>query len=206
MSKRRRRSASPDFGDDERYDRIAHRIRIAAWGILVPTLVVAAFLWKAPEHEIPSTVLRAAVIYVFVLAVMRLAGKRTLAELTAFDLVVILIISEAIQPALTADDSRLVSAVLIVLTILAIDAALGILKDKSRTAAKVLDDIPSVLVRDGVVNQDALDREKIDEDDIMEAARHQLGLESFDQVRFAILERTGGISIIPWGTGTTPAR
>jgi uncharacterized membrane protein YcaP (DUF421 family) len=198
----RRRSS---FGEDERFDRVAHRIRVTAWSVILPLLLLGAFVWKVPGHAVPSTVLRAAIIYSFVLVVVRLAGKRTLAELSTFDLVVLLIVSEAIQPALVADDTRIVSAMLLVMTIVAIDAVLGLVKHSSRRAARLLDDIPSVLVRDGVVNREAMDRDRIEEDDIMEAARRQLGLESFDQVRFAILERTGGISVIPW-SATPPAR
>ena len=201
---KRRGASRPRFGDDEQFDRIAHRIRVGTWAVLLPALIVAAFFWQTPNHELPSSVLRAAIIYVFVLAVMRLAGKRTLAELSTFDLVVLLIMSEAIQPALVADDTRIISAMLIVLTILGIDAALGLLKEKSPMSSKVLDDVPSVLVRDGVVNMEAMERERIDKDEILEAARHQLGLQSFDQVRFAVLERTGGISIIPWPSDATP--
>ena len=78
------------------------------------------------------------------------------------------------------------------------------MKFKSQKASELLDDIPTVLVRDGVADRDALTRERLDEDDIMEAARRRLGLERFDQVRFAILERTGGISVIPWPPDATP--
>lgn len=78
------------------------------------------------------------------------------------------------------------------------------MKFKSQKASELLDDIPTVLVRDGVADRDALMRERLDEEDIMVAARHRLGLERFDQVRFAILERTGGISVIPWPPDATP--
>jgi uncharacterized membrane protein YcaP (DUF421 family) len=135
---------------------------------------------------------------------MRLAGKRTLAEMSTFDLVVILIISEAIQPAMTADDTRMTTAVLLVLTILATDAMLGLVKDRSQTANRLLDDIPTVLVKEGKLRREAMARERIEEDDILEAAREKLGLDSLDQIRFALLERTGGISIIPWPTESTP--
>jgi uncharacterized membrane protein YcaP (DUF421 family) len=188
----------PHFGESEAFDRIAHRIRVAAWWIILPALGVAAFLWKAPGNGVPSTVLRAAIIYVFVLVVVRLAGKRTLAELSTFDLVVLLILSEGIQPALVSDDSRLTSAMIIVLTIVGIDALFGLVKYRSTAASKLLDDIPTVLVRDGIVNEKAMARERLDTDDILEAARRQMGLEHFEEVRFAILERTGGISVIPW--------
>jgi uncharacterized membrane protein YcaP (DUF421 family) len=167
-------------------------------------LIAASFFWTTPGHAVPSTVLRASIIYLFVLVVMRLAGKRTLAEMSTFDLVVLLVLSEAIQPALVADDTRVTSAMLIVLTIVGIDALLGLVKDKSHKASQLLDDIPTVLVRNGVMNERAMERERLDQDDIMEAARRQLGLERLDQVRFAILERTGGISIIPWTPDTTP--
>jgi len=204
MTTSRRRSNTPHFGDSERFDRQEHRLRVAAWWIVLPALVIAAFLWKTPDHAVPSTVLRAAILYVFVLAVVRLTGKRTLAKLTTFDLVVLLIMSEAVQPALVAEDTRITSTILIVMTLVGIDALLGLVKFKSHQASLLLDDLPSVLVRDGVRNDDAMARERIGEDDIMEAARRQMGLETFDQVRFAILERTGGISIIPWAPDATP--
>jgi uncharacterized membrane protein YcaP (DUF421 family) len=194
----------PHFGENEQFDRIAHRVRSGGWLVVVPLLLVGAFTVTVPSHAVPSTVARASILYVLVLFVIRLAGKRTLAELSTFDLVVLLIMSEAIQPALVADDTRITSAMLIVLTFVAIDALLGVVKFKSQKASEVLDDIPTVLVRDGVTDQDALTRERLDEDDIMEAARHRLGLERFNQIRFAILERTGGISVIPWPPDATP--
>jgi uncharacterized membrane protein YcaP (DUF421 family) len=193
-----RQSPAPQFGDDERFDRAAHRLRMIAWWIVLPLLAVGAFTNQAENHAVPSAVLRAAIIYGFVLLIVRLAGKRTLAELSTFDLVVLLIMSEAIQPALVAEDTRITSAMLLVSTFVALDFFLAMLKDKSPGANRALDDIPTVLVRDGKVNHEALTRERVDEEDIMEAARRDHGLERFEQVRFAILERTGGISIIPW--------
>ena len=201
-----RPSPAPQFGDDERFDRVAHRLRMIAWWIVLPLLAVGAFTNQTPNHAVPSAVVRAAIIYGFVLLVVRLAGKRTLAELSTFDLVVLLIMSEAIQPALVADDTRITSAMLLVGTFVGIDFLLAIVKDKSPAASRALDDIPTILVRDGKVNQEALTRERVDEEDIMEAARRDYSLERFEQVRFAILERTGGISIIPWPEAATTPR
>ena len=96
------------------------------------------------------------------------------------------------------------SALVIVMTFVAADAVLAFVKQKSEGAARVLEDIPTVLVRDGITNDEAMERERIDRDDILEAGRKDLGLETFDQIRFAILERTGGISVIPWGPGASP--
>lgn len=191
-------NSGPDIGDNERFDHVAHRVRAGAWMLVVPALIIAAFTFETPDHSVPSTVLRAAIIYGFVLLVIRLAGKRTLAELSTFDLVVILIISEAVQPALTADDTRLTSTFLLVLTIVAVDLFLGVLTHKWHPASALLDDVPTVLVRDGRKNNLAMKRERIEDDDTMEAARRQLGIERFSDIRFAVLERTGGISVIPW--------
>jgi uncharacterized membrane protein YcaP (DUF421 family) len=200
----RRSGKPPEFGESDRYDRIAHNLRRGALAVIIPALAIAAFFWTTPGVAIPSVVLRAFLIYGFVLLVMRVAGKRTLAEMSTFDLVVVLIISEAIQPAMTADDTRMTTAVLLVLTILAADAMLGLLKEKSQTANRLLDDVPTVLIKDGKLRKQAMARERIDEDDILEAARENLGLHSLDQIRFALLERTGGISIIPWPPEPTP--
>ena len=204
MATARQSGKTPQFGDSERYDRIAHTVRRGALAILVPALAIAAFFWTSPDVAVGSVVLRALLVYGFVLLVMRLAGKRTLAEMSTFDLVVVLIISEAIQPAMTADDTRMTTAALLVLTILAADAVLGLLKDKSQAANRLLDDVPTVLIKDGKLRRQAMARERIDEDDILEAARENLGLHSLDQIRFALLERTGGISIIPWPPEATP--
>jgi uncharacterized membrane protein YcaP (DUF421 family) len=200
----RQSGRTPDFGDSERYDRIAHTLRRGALAVLIPALAIAAFFWTSPDVAVRSVVLRALIVYGFVLLVMRLAGKRTLSEMSTFDLVVVLIISEAIQPAMTADDTRMTTAALLVLTILAADAILGLLKDKSQAANRLLDDVPTVLIKDGQLRRQAMARERIDEDDILEAARENLGLHSLDQIRFALLERTGGISVIPWASESTP--
>lgn len=78
-----------------------------------------------------------------------------------------------------------------------VDVLLGLLKHKVPGLDRWLDDVPTVLVRDGMPITDALERSRVNIDDIMEAARHQHGLAHFADVRYAVLERTGGISVIP---------
>lgn len=188
----------PRFGDDTSFDRLLQRLRRGAWALIGSLLVAGAFAWQVPGLAVPSTVLRAAIVYVFVLFALRLAGKRTLAQLTTFDLVVLLILSESVQQALVGEDHRLTNAGLIVLTLVGLDALLGFIKDRSRIASRWLDDIPTVLVREGVLDEEAAARSRVDRDDIMEAARKEAGLTSFEEVRYAVLERAGGISVIPW--------
>lgn len=188
----------PRFGDDTSFDRLLQRLRRGAWALIGSLLVAGAFAWQVPGLAVPSTVLRAAIVYVFVLFALRLAGKRTLAQLTTFDLVVLLILSESVQQALVGEDHSLTNAGLIVLTLVGLDALLGFIKDRSRIASRWLDDIPTVLVREGVLDEEAAARSRVDRDDIMEAARKEAGLTSFEEVRYAVLERAGGISVIPW--------
>ncbi len=188
----------PRFGDDTSFDRLLQRLRRGAWALIGALLVAGAFAWQVPGVAVSSTVLRAAIIYFFVLFALRLAGKRTLAQLTTFDLVVLLILSEAVQQALVGEDHSLTNAGLIVLTLVGLDALLGFIKDRSRIASRWLDDIPTVLVREGILDEEAAARARVDRDDIMEAARKEAGLTRFEEVRYAVLERAGGISVIPW--------
>jgi uncharacterized membrane protein YcaP (DUF421 family) len=184
--------------DEESFDRRLMRVRRLAWAALVPVLVVGALLWQSPGAALSSPVLRTASVYVLVLLVLRLAGKRTLAEMTTFDLVILLLLSEAVQPALTGGDESVTGAALIVLTLVGLDALLGVVKHRVPRVARILDDVPTLLLADGTLREDALRRHRVDADDILEAARLQHGIPSLREVRFAVLERTGGISIVPW--------
>jgi len=144
-----------------------------------------------------ESVVRAVAVYLFLLLVFRLAGQRTLAQITTFDLVLLLIISEAIQQALIGNDNSMINAALVVLTLAGLNVSLSILKQRSKQAEKVLEDVPLVLVAEGRLLRDRMDKVRVDEDDILEAARSNHGLERLDQIRYAVLERSGDISIIP---------
>jgi uncharacterized membrane protein YcaP (DUF421 family) len=141
--------------------------------------------------------LRALVMYTVLLVVFRFAGKRTLSEITPFDLLLLLIISETTQRALVVDNQSFTHSAILILTFVLIDIGLSLLKQHSDTAARVLEGTPVVLIADGITNQRAMNMERVGEDDILETARAVHGLESLDQIKFAILERTGKISIIP---------
>lgn len=148
-----------------------------------------------------DSVLRAAAIYVFLLLVFRLSGKRSLAQITTFDFVLLLVIGEATQQALLGDDFSLTNAAVVILTLLGLDIALSLLQQRSPLMEKWLDDIPLVLVDDGTPLKDRMDKARVDESDILAAARELQGLERMDQVKYAVLERSGGISIVPKQAG-----
>lgn len=144
-----------------------------------------------------DAVLRAAVIYGFLLIIFRIAGERTLASLTTFDFVLLLIIAEATQQGLIGDDFSVTKALLLITTLVGIDVGLSLLKDRSRLLHKLIEGVPLVLVADGKVLADRMQRARVDEQDVLQAARERQGVESMDQVKYAVLERTGEISIIP---------
>ena len=145
-----------------------------------------------------DSVLRAAAIYLVLLVLFKIAGRRTLAELTTFDLVLLMVIGEATQQALLGDDFSLTNAVLVIVTLIAIDIGFSLLKQRSAAFARVLDGGPTVLVEQGQVLHKRLRHARLDEGDILEAARSSQGLVEMRQIRFAILERNGKISVIPY--------
>lgn len=144
-----------------------------------------------------DSVLRAVTIYIALMIIMRVAGKRSLAQITTFDFVLLLIIGEATQQALLGQDFSMTNAIIVIVTLVVVDIGLSFIKRQSKTIDKVLDDVPLVIVEDGVALKDRMDKARVDESDVLSAARHLQGLERLDQIRYAVLERSGGISIVP---------
>jgi uncharacterized membrane protein YcaP (DUF421 family) len=144
-----------------------------------------------------DAVLRAAALYIFLLVIFRIAGERTLASLTTFDFVLLLIIAEATQQGLIGDDFSVVKAILVIATLIGLDIGISLLKDRSRLLHKIIEGVPLVIVEDGRMLEDRMRRARIDLDDVLQAARERQGIERMDQIKFAVLERTGEISIIP---------
>lgn len=144
-----------------------------------------------------SSVLRAAAVYLVLIVIFRLSGKRSLAQITTFDAVLLLIISEAVQQALIDGDESMTNAFLLVLTLLAIDVAFSFAAMRFARFDRLLNDVPLVLIDDGELRQDHMRKARVTADDILEQARGLRGLERIDQIKYAILERSGGITVIP---------
>ncbi|HZA94206.1 MAG TPA: hypothetical protein VE420_16405, partial [Gemmatimonadales bacterium] len=96
-----------------------------------------------------DAVLRAAAIYVVLLLVFHIAGRRTLAEMTPFDLVLVFIIGEATQQALLGQDFSVTNAVLVIVTLLFLDIVMSLAKERSGTFEKLIDGVPTIIVADG---------------------------------------------------------
>lgn len=149
-----------------------------------------------------DSVLRGLSVYVFLLIVVRLSGRRTLGEMSAFDFVLLLMIGEATQQALLGEDFSLINAFLVIMTLVGADIALSFAKQRFKRLDQFMEGVPSVMIENGKVFRDRMEKARIDENDIMEAARLQLGLAQLSQIRHAVLEKTGSISVVPWSNDT----
>lgn len=143
-------------------------------------------------------VLRGAVIYLALFLLMRASGNRQFSEMTAFDAVLIILIAEVTGQSLIGEDYSLVGAIVVLATIVGLDLLISQAKHRSRKVADFVDGVPILLVNEGKVLKKVLDKERVEEEDILAAAVEFRGLESMDQVKYAVLEPDGKISIVPW--------
>jgi uncharacterized membrane protein YcaP (DUF421 family) len=144
-----------------------------------------------------DSIVRGIVVYLVLLLIFRIAGKRSLSQVTTFDFVLLLIIAETVQPALADADDSMTNSLLLVLTLFALDIGLSLVKGRFPGLEKLIDDVPLILVEDGRPIAERMRKARVDEQDILTAARELQGLERMDQIKYAVLERNGGISVIP---------
>lgn len=145
-----------------------------------------------------DTIFKAVFVYAFLWAIVRVAGRRTKKELTPFDFVLFLLIGSAMQRALTGQDYSMTNAVLIVATLAIIDVLLSLVRLDWPGFEKILKGVSTIVVEDGRPLQWRLRRARLKESDVLDAARSHHGLERLDEIKFAILEASGEISIIPY--------
>jgi uncharacterized membrane protein YcaP (DUF421 family) len=144
-----------------------------------------------------DAVLRAAAIYLALLVVFRISGKRTLAQVTTFDFVLLLIISEATQQALLGEDFSITMALLVILTLVALDRLADFLGWRFPRVGRALDGTPVVLVERGKLLEDRMRLYHLDVEQVLQEARSSQGIGRLDEIDYAILERSGVISVIP---------
>lgn len=144
-----------------------------------------------------DAILSAVAIYIILLFIFRLAGKRSLSQATPFDLVLLLIIGESTQQALLGDDFSLTNAVTVFVTLVTVDTVFSFVKRRFRRVDQWLEGSPLVLVENGNVLESRLEKERVDVGDVLETARRYHGIERVEQIKYAILEKGGDITVIP---------
>jgi uncharacterized membrane protein YcaP (DUF421 family) len=139
---------------------------------------------------------RSVIVYVAFLAALRLSGKRELGQFTIFDLALVLLAANALQPAITGPDSSLSAALIIIATLFTLNRLVAFGRKRSPLLRRILDYAPTVVARDGAWDDTALDHEDLDPDDLAAALREH-GVEAIEEVRLAVLEHDGSISVVP---------
>lgn len=143
-----------------------------------------------------DSILRATCMYIALMVVFRIAGRRSLGDLTTFDFVLLMIIGEATQQALLGEDFSFINSMVVIATLIVLDVGLSLAKLNSRRVAKLIDGHATLVVEHGRFLHGRMRRTRLTEEDILESARTSQGVEAVEQIKFAIVERTGKISII----------
>lgn len=140
--------------------------------------------------------LRAVFLYAFVVFLLRVMGRRELSSLTAVDLVLLIVLGDAIQQGLTQDDYSVTGAVIAVSTIAVMQVGSSYVSYRSTRARRVLEGEPIVIVQDGKLIERNMKRERLTEGDVAEEMRAQQ-IAKVEDVEWGILESNGTMSFIP---------
>lgn len=149
-------------------------------------------------------VIRSVVVYAALLAGLRFFGKREVGQFTLFDLVLVLLVANAVQPAMTGPDVSLLGGVIIIVSLLLANRAVAWL-DRYRVFSRFLTPPPTLIVKDGKFIQAKMRREGVSEDDVLMACREH-GIDKVADLKMAVLESDGSISIVPDGAQVHTSR
>jgi uncharacterized membrane protein YcaP (DUF421 family) len=150
-------------------------------------------------------VVRSIAVYGAVFVGLRLMGKRELGQMTVFDLVVILLIANAVQNAMVGPDASLQGGILAAVVLLVMNHLVAVFRLHGGRFGRLIEGTPTVLVEDGRYVEPHLRKQGIEHDEVEMAAREH-GLESVNEVKLAVLEVDGSISIVPAGSEVLKSR
>ena len=148
---------------------------------------------------------RTLVVYLALIVLLRVSGKRQLGQMTPFDLVVLLVISNAVQNAMVGPDTSLVGGLLAAAILVGLNWLVDRLGLRSGWLRERLIGTPTLLIHDGQLLEERLSREGIDRDEVMQALREH-GVDDLEQVKLAVLEVDGTISVVPSEAKTSRTR
>ena len=140
-------------------------------------------------------VLRAVVVYFALLVMIRVSGKRTVGQFTPFDLILVVLLGNAVQNSLLGEDTSLLGGLVLAGTLIALNWTVGALSARSKKLDRFFEGSPVLLAREGEVFRRALRRQNIGEADFAEAMRES-DIASEDEIGIAVLETNGKISIV----------
>jgi uncharacterized membrane protein YcaP (DUF421 family) len=141
-------------------------------------------------------VLRVVALFFVVLVGLRILGKREFGQLSPIELVALLLVPELISQAIRGEDSSMTGAIISVATLLSIMYLMSLATHYSKTISKIVTAEPTIVVHNGKILKTAIDHERLEVSEIY-TEMHKVGLERLEQVKWAILENDGTISIVP---------
>ena len=150
--------------------------------------------------SLPEVALRTAIVYLFLVTAIRVSGKREVGQMSVLELIVVLIVSDAVQNSMVGDNTTIWGGLVAVIVLLGLDFVLRELSRRSRRVRAAVEGEPRLLVRDGRLLARAVEEEGLGAEDVRVALREH-GLARIDDVQLAVLETDGTISVI----GRTPS-
>lgn len=147
--------------------------------------------------DLPGVITRTAIVYVALVLAFRVLGKSSTGQLSTTDLIVLLVIANAVQNAMVGENVTLIGGLIAAAIILVLDRGLHFVIERSPRARTILDGEPALLVEDGAVDEERMRKEGITPDELGMALR-QNGLLRAEEARYVYLETTGAISVIPY--------
>jgi uncharacterized membrane protein YcaP (DUF421 family) len=152
-------------------------------------------MWLPTRLVLEQLIVRAAVVYIFLLVIIRLTGKRQIGQLAPFDLVLLLVLSNALQNAMNGGDESVVGGLVSASTLVALNSLVAVVTAKSKKAEALIEGHPQVLIHNGKLYEPIMARAKITHHEL-NAALRQAGCAGVGEVHCAVLENNGSISIV----------
>ena len=139
---------------------------------------------------------RGLLIYFFLILLLRATGKRQIGQMSPFDLVLLMVLSNAVQNSMVGGDNSVTAGLILAVTLVAANWFVGKITSSSKTMEKLIEGSPQVLFHNGKVYERILSEDQITRQELI-AAVHKAGYDGLDEIRTAILENDGTISVIP---------
>ncbi len=145
-------------------------------------------------------IVRCVVVYIFLMVILRLTGKRQVGQLAPFDLVLLLVLSNAVQNSMVGPDNSLVGGLIAASTLIALNLLVSLVTFRSKKMAALIEGRPQILIHNGKLFEDVLASAQLTRHEL-NAALRRTGCTCVEEVHTAILENNGSISVTPLAKG-----
>ena len=141
-------------------------------------------------------IVRSVLVYLFLLLVLRITGKRQVGQLAPFDLVLLLVLSNAVQNSMNGGDNSLIGGLISAATLIALNYLVGFLTFRSKRLEALIEGRPELLIHNGQLHEEILTRAQLTRHEL-NAALRRAGCTCVEEVHMAVLENNGAISVVP---------